>query len=232
MGKTVSKNKKVNHNGVFYVVIPLALIVSFGLVASGALADVSLKQLLANALADKIAPDILAQLQTIDEPALGAVVEDKNADIEVNLDFSAGATTTPGGLFAITNGRQAKICTDVVLDISKADTAGGPDGAGARLGYRVATSSSATNWRAGDVTLIASSTLASSTTGLISNVVNTGTYTTNDADAGAPWVFGAGVSLLGAFDITNIEGGIGDEIASSTAYTATVGKVYVKCQNR
>jgi hypothetical protein len=79
---------------------------------------------------------------------------------------------------------------------------------------------------------MASSTIASTTKGLLGNVVNTGDYATDNSDAGAPWVFGAGVSLLGAFDVTNIEGtGVGYENASSTSYNGTAGKVFVKCHN-
>ena len=116
------RNKEVKkNNGAFYVAVSLALIISFGIVAVHVYADVSLKQLIADALADKIAPEVLASLQFGDEPELGAtpgttVTIDElilGDSVSVALKLAAGNTTTPGAAGRLFNSGADKICGEV-----------------------------------------------------------------------------------------------------------------------
>lgn len=138
--------------------------------------------------------------------------------LEKRLDFSAGATTTAGGLFKITNGRTRMLCDRVELDLYTAGGANSRD-----LQFSVTTSTSATAISGSGAALIASTTVSTNTSPLITNVRYPGTYVGADQDVGGEsWELGAGVSILGSFDAP-------DASASSTAYTSMAGKVFVRC---
>lgn len=164
-------------------------------------------------------------------PSFGAVVEDDDANEDIHLDFSAAATTTPGGLFRYTNGRTAKLCTLVQLDITTATSQGGILGTGAPLEFSVATSTSPSAI-SGNIGIVASTTLATSTTGIIDSVVYPGTYVGADQDiGGATFELGAGVSIIGQFD-AYIDTTTRTSATSSDTYAGVVGKAYITCRNR
>lgn len=210
------------NNGVFYVAISLVAV--FALVSSAVAYSVANN---VNVSGDYNYYESEGQPQ--EAPTFGAVVEDNRADEVVYLDFSAGATTTPGGLFRITNGRTPKICTIAQIDITSATSLGGIDGDGAPLEFSVATSSSATAL-SGNVGIIASTTLATSSTALLDSVRYPGTYVDKDQDiGGASFELGAGVSLLGQFD-AYVDTTDRTSATSSSVYSGVAGKAYIDCK--
>lgn len=154
---------------------------------------------------------------TIDDYEIGATGS-------VQLDFSAGATTTPGGLARLVNGREAKVCTSVELDISTADTTGGRLGTGSPFDFSVSTSTASNALPASGPSLIASTTNATGTTALLDGVTNKGT---GNNVAGQSWIWGAGEYILAQFDSI-----AGDAATSSTDYTGYQGRLYVECHVR
>jgi hypothetical protein len=144
------------------------------------------------------------------------------------LTFTAGATTTPGGLFSIQNTGATKLCRIVEVDVSSGSSAGGLAGAGGPLDFCVGTSTSATAWSGAGCSLVATTTLATSTTSIINNVVNPGTYVGGDQDiGGAPFIWGNGVYLSGAFDSLSTFAA-----TSSDVYTSMAGGIYITCHTR
>jgi len=149
--------------------------------------------------------------------------------MSANLDFSRGATTTPGGLFRILNSSTAKVCSTVELNITDGTGTGGPTGIGTAMVFSVATSSTASAFSSTGGTLVASTTNATSSQHIISSVRNAGTYVASDQDVGGEsWVWEKGVFLLGAFDDPSALAA-DDYATSSTAYTGMAGKAYVSC---
>lgn len=139
------------------------------------------------------------------------------------LDFGAGSTTTPGGLFSILNDRR-RICSSVSLDIDTADTTNGRLGTGHPMVFSVATSTSGSALT-GNLGLIASTTQATGTARMIDSIRDVGSYVGADQDVGGePWVWGKGVYLLGQFDSLST-----DPATSSDVYTGQKGRVSVDC---
>jgi hypothetical protein len=159
-----------------------------------------------------------------------------NASNAKALNFANNAaSTTPGGMFSLQNTGIAKLCTTVELDITSASSLGGRLGTGASYIFGVGTSTAATSWAGGDPReLIASTTLPTSTTSLITNVKNPGSYVGTDQDiGGAPWVWDNGVYVNGVFsDASQSTSGNLDAYATSSAFTGMAGKVYINCHTR
>lgn len=208
------------NNGIFYVAISLVAVFALVVVVN---ANVSLKQLVANAIADRVSNSYTNQTEddvlgvqsgtdlTVDNLTYGPARS-------VRLNFSAGATTTPGALGRIYNSGPAKVCSKVELDITTGSTTGGALGGGAGLAFSVTTSTGRTVGNG--VGLIATTTLPTSTTNLLNNVDDAGT---NGQDS---WVLGQGEYILAQFDTAT------DVTASSTAYTTMAGYLYVDCHER
>jgi len=141
------------------------------------------------------------------------------------LTFTAAATTTPGGLFTLQNTGDDKLCTTVMVDVTTGSITGGRTGAGHPLQFSVSTSTDDTTWSASTVGVLASTTLATTTTATLDTVVSPGSYVGTDQDiGGAPWEWDADVYLLGTFD-----GLTTDAATSSAVYTDMAGKMYVSC---
>lgn len=224
--------KRLNKNGIFYVVISLVAVLGIG---TGLYAY-------SNANTVNVSGGGVYNYNEAGQP-VGQLSEDFNLgaapgtdftinnlqygpDLSASLRFVAAATTTPGGLFRILNTSSRKICTVVELDITTGSTVGGRTGAGVPLAFYVATSSAATAFT-GTVgtSLIATTTLATGTAVMIDNVSNPGAYVGTDQDIGGkPWIWEKGVYLLGTFDSI-----AGDAATSSLSYTDMVGRVYVNC---
>ncbi len=154
------------------------------------------------------------------------------------FSFTAGSTTTVGGLFSIPNTGEVKICRDVITDFSTIAGAGS-------ITFSVGTSTSATAWSASGGSLIASTTLATSTPNIFdqrtfkgsffggtNNGVLDTTYTDQyqNATPTLPWIWSNGDFLNGAFDAGASSAAQGS--ASSSVYTSNVGAVYVECFQR
>lgn len=148
-----------------------------------------------------------------------------------SLDFSAGATTTPGGLFSVQNTGEDKLCSVAIVDITTATSQGGIDADGAPLEFSVATSTAASAF-SGNVGIIASTTLATSTTALFDNVQNPGTYVNADQDiGGATFEWNNSVYLLGQFD-AYLDTTDRTSATSSDTYSGVAGKYYIHCITR
>jgi hypothetical protein len=151
------------------------------------------------------------------------------SDLSKALTFTAGATTTPGGLFSIQNTGDVKICSKVTLYFGSDS---GDDTL--KLQFSVSTSTSATAWSNVPGGLIASTTVATTTASVTPNNIariyssetnpgeffrmgNQGKVTSTD------WIWDNGVYVNGAFDYP-------DHLsASSTAYTSRTGTVNIFC---
>ena len=133
------------------------------------------------------------------------------------LDFTAGNTTTPGAIASIQNTGADKLCNLVQLDIATGSTTGGLEGGGSSYHFGVSTGTSATTWTASGG-LIASTTVATSSTITLDSVNEVGSYgrTTFNWDNG--------VYINAGFDVTDAQA-----TASSTAYTSMSGGLYVHC---
>jgi len=135
------------------------------------------------------------------------------------LTFTAGATSTPGGLFSLQNTGDTKICDRVELEITTALTAA--------YEFSVTTSTSATAYSAnGQLALLASSTAATDTVALFNNVDNIGG---NVQDS---WLWGRGEYIIGCFDKDRDDGVCNSATSTATDYTSAVGKFYVQCHTR
>jgi len=144
------------------------------------------------------------------------------------LTFTAGSTSTPGGLFSLQNTGVPKICSLAVTEISTADSTGGPTDEGCALDFSVATSTSASAYShasGGSMGILASTTLATGTT----DILNTQDDTVGSGQKTFLW--DSGVYLLGTFDDHIVsQGGTGN--ASSSCYTDMEGEFYVECITR
>lgn len=154
------------------------------------------------------------------------------------VSFAAAATTTPGGWFSIPNTGEVKICRDVIVDIST-------HGGGGSFTFSVGTTTSETEWSASGGSLIASTTVATSSPfifdqrtfkgsffgGTNNGVLNT-TFTDQyrNATPTTPWIWSNGDFLSGAFD--SGANSVAQGNASSSDYTSNVGAVYVECFQR
>ena len=146
----------------------------------------------------------------------------------VALDFSEGATTTIGGLFAIENTGADNLCTITQIDITTGSTVGGALGTGHPFDFSVATSTSGTAL-SGNVGIIATTTVPTSTTkAIIDNVRNPGTYVAADQDiGGTTFEWNNGIFLVGQFDSLSTY-----PATSSAVYTGMAGKFYATCHTR
>jgi hypothetical protein len=136
-----------------------------------------------------------------------------------SLTFTAGSTTTPGSLVSIQNTGETKICELAQIDISTASAVGGLTGVGSPFQFGLGTSTAATNWTG--ATLIASTTVATTSAIVLDSQENAGSYN------GKSFVWTAGEYINGAFNILDNQAS-----ASSTAYTSMVGKLYLVCHTR
>ena len=158
---------------------------------------------------------------TIDELELGTSASGR-------LNFTKGATTTPGGLFRIYNSGSPRICNRLELEISVGSTVGGNLGTGTAFAYRVATSTSRTLF-SNDSTLIASTTNATGTVDIFDTVDSNGT---GIVVAGESFLWDKGVWILGAFDDATASEDGTDYSTSSNAYVGQIGKFYIPCHIR
>jgi len=134
------------------------------------------------------------------------------------LTFIQGATSTVGGLFTIDNYGPDKICDRVELDIFTAQTTGGISGTGFPLGFSVGTSTIGSLTY--NTSLIASTTVATSSTMLLDSTNQEGTGV---AIVGQSFLWEQGDSIHGQYNTT------GD--ATTTAY-GIKGGVYITCHER
>ncbi len=137
------------------------------------------------------------------------------------LDFSAGNTSTPGALASICNTGITNVCSVAVLDISVGSTTVGHDGSGAAWAFSLSTSTSAVDNGGIDPTLIATTTLATSSAIILDNTKHVGAYNASS------FTWGNGVCINAQFDTPDT-----DAAATSTAYTSMAGGLYVTCHTR
>ena len=226
--------KKSANNGAFYVAVSLvAFALVFTVAGIGYAYSVVQNQYITNYYEAEQQPEAEG------EPTFGAfpggdvTLEDVTigSSRSVGLDFTPGATTTPGKLFKLFNHSQDKLCTVSIVDVTTGTSLGGRDGDGAPLEISVATSTLA-DALSGNIGVIASTTLATSTTGIIDNVRNPGTYVGADQDiGGAPFAWDKGVWLLGQFDAyTELDDRT--SATSSDTYSGVAGKAYIHCVTR
>ena len=130
-----------------------------------------------------------------------------------SLTFTAGATTTPGGLFSLQNIGAPKTCRHVELDIT---TAGAKP-----LDFSISSSTAASSFNNGGTALIATTTAGTSTTPLLNDTDHAGT-----ADM-ASWDWESDVYLLGTFDLA-----AGAPTSTSGDYTGMEGNVYFTCRTK
>jgi hypothetical protein len=214
----MKKGKKLN-NGIFYLVIPLLAVLVFGGLAYGY--SITKNQYIENYYEAESPAPIMNE-----EPILGAfpgtnlMIDELEygSAISQPLDFSRGASTTPGGMFSILNSGNRKICRMVEVDFEVA---------GIKPAYfSVGTSTARNAWSEQQYgpTLLASTTVATSTPDTF-NSIDDGT------DDQYSWEWDRGVYLLGAWD--NPKTGDAETTvsnASSSDYSNYVlGKVYVDC---
>lgn len=145
-----------------------------------------------------------------------------------SLDFSRGATTTPGGLFSIENTGATKICTRIELDITSGTAQGGPIGTGRGFAFAISTSTTAINGSVsgGAANLMASSTVATSSPGFLNNIDSAGS---SGMDS---FLWTGGEFINGQFDQVTLSGGGVDNATSSDEYVDMVGNVYITCHTR
>ena len=147
----------------------------------------------------------------------------RGSDAAKAMTFTAAATTTPGGLFSIQNTEVDKLCGVISIDFK---TNGGADSVA--LQVAAATSTQASAWSSKTRTLVASTTIATTSAPLITNVTNPGTYVASDQDIGGElWLWSNGTYLLGALESNRTP-----DHASSTGYTSMAGTVQVDCVTR
>ena len=145
------------------------------------------------------------------------------------LIFTPGATTTPGGLFAIQNTGATKICGKVHVDFSVGSTTGGEVGTGDGYDFSVTTSTSGTLITGTNQSLLVSSTLATSTTGLFESVTQKGA---GIAVAGQSWLWTGGEYIIGQYDNSAKSAGGADYSTSTVPLTGMTGSMYVDCVTR
>lgn len=129
-----------------------------------------------------------------------------------SLDFTAGNTTTPGAVASIQNTGSPLICSRVELDIATAPTD--------TYSFSVGTSTAATTYTG--ATLIASTTVPTSTPVVLNNVDHVGSSALDS------WLWPNGTYVNVAFDSTGTP-----DNASSTAYASNaIAKLYIDCHTR
>ena len=230
MGKKKCKGK--SNNGIFYVVISLAIVLGVGTLTVSTIVKATTGQ------------SVVQNIQNYYEAQNGNVVGDINqaptedmslgaaAGTDVTIDnlelgsavsaplrFVEGATTTPGGLFDLYNNGPTKDCSRVELELSTASTKGGLLGTGLPLSFSVSTSTAGTSYNNVGVSIIATTTAATGTTMLADSVNNKGTYA---ATAGQSFTWAKGVHLLGQYSI------LSGSPATTTSY-GMAGRVYAIC---
>ncbi len=133
-----------------------------------------------------------------------------------DLTFTAGATTTPGGLFAIQNTGDTKICDRVLIDISTE--------AQGSLDFSIATSSTGNTITNDSIGLMATVTVGTTTPALLEILKSNGTAITLDGESFS-WV--RTDFIIGQFDIKANRNN-----ATTSDYTSAVGKFYINCHTR
>lgn len=219
-----------NNNGIKYYVV-ISLVAIFGIGAAVIAFSGSAQNNVESCVNCNISG---ASNEVLEDMNLGAVVGtdvviDKliyGDSVSDRLTFKEGATST-GGLFAITNYGPSKVCDKVELDLVSLPTTGGLLGTGVPLSFRVATSTSRTLWGADDsFTLIASTTVPTSTPSIIIDThSNTGTYATAGTNDGRSFIWGTGISIVGAYNT------LPGSNATSTIYSMS-GFAYIRCHER
>jgi hypothetical protein len=240
MGKKLEKRNKINTNGIFYIVISLISVFAIGTVVWAYAETQSV-----NVAGDYNYYEAEGQPATVvteEGENLGAtpgrdmVIDslEYGSGLSAPLNFTGGVTTTPGGLVKILNvSRNDMICRDVILRISKVDTAGGEYGLGTRLSFSVATSGSSTGDYGYEDSpgLIATTSVPTSTFATLSYRYNPGSSVgTNDAylkPSTSPFIWKSGEFIVGTFDAQGSEGE--EALASTTAYDGTAGRLYLDC---
>ena len=177
--------KRKNNNGIFYVVISLVLGIAF-VATVGVSAGASLNQLIALAIADRVAPEIVANLnlQPSEEPQLGAssgpevynnmfFYDQVLAGFAVNQPFNIPATST---LNVYTGGRDLR-----------ASIASYTNTTGRKL----------------ECDLVRNAILTSSDTWIFSY----GVGTTTKVDAGPSWANTTTATLIASTTATNVTDG-------------------------
>lgn len=180
------------------------------------------------ALSDEVRPARLLTLKNIQIDEQLAVTGTSTIDlitlgssVSKALTFTAGATTTPGGLFSLQNTGANKICRG----LPEVNLTSQVEGS---MNFSVGTSSSATAWSASGGSLIASTTVATGSTILLGNE-NVGSYFGfNTGSTTQSWIWQAGHYILGAFDKGGAGAGTRNN-ATTTDYSTAAGKVYVDC---
>lgn len=197
-----------------------------------ALAGVGYKVTRNNVVAGGDNGDVLVEEELGATPGTSILINDVEygASLSAPLKFVAAATTTPGGLFKILNSGTDKVCGVVEVDVTDGTATAGGSGTGNAMAFSVSTSTSATAFSTKAGGIIASTTIATSTAGLFTNISNAGSYIGGDQDVGGErWVWGKGVWLLGAFDDRSKSSGGGDYSTGTGAYLGMAGRVYVDC---
>lgn len=143
----------------------------------------------------------ISDTATINELAFGA-------GNSKSLTFTAGATTTPGGLFTIQNTGTQKVCNVAEVNITTK-----VEGS---IFFSVATSTLADSFSGSGTGIMATTTIATGTVALLNSVDSSGT---SGLDS---FVWDNGVYLLGQIE------GIGIN-ASSSDYSTAAGKAYISC---
>jgi hypothetical protein len=157
----------------------------------------------------------VAGISTLNQMSLGTQFSN-------SLNFSVGKL---GGINSIKNNGGNRLCTMIQVKISTGSTTGGLLGTGSPFTISVATSTSATAFSSGSsASLIASTTIPTSTTPLFSGIANKGT---GNAIAGQTWEWKANEYVN--FTVGSLYGGLA---ATSTAFTNMAGKYYIHCVNQ
>ena len=134
------------------------------------------------------------------------------------LTFTAGVTTTPGGLVALQNTGADKLCQKAEI-LTTANVQGSMD-------VSLATSTSATAISGNGVNLIATTTIATTTKVILSSSIDdqAGSGLTNGSES---FLWLNGTYILGSIDAKSGRSG-----ASSTDYSSAVGYLYLTCHSQ
>lgn len=136
----------------------------------------------------------------------------------VDLDLSA-TSTAPGAAGVLTNTVGKRICNRIEVDVTTGSTAGGRLGAGSPFAISIATSTASGVGNSDN--LIATTTLATSTTPLLDSVVHKGSGV---AVAGQSFEWNLNEVIQVSFDGTT-----GDPATSTDSLTGMAGRLYVSC---
>lgn len=138
-----------------------------------------------------------------------------------DLDLSA-TSTTPGTPGSITNTGEEKICQVAEINITTGSSAGGRAGAGSPFAISLATTTAV--GVGNQANLIATSTIATSSTWLFDTTTNKGSGINT---AGTSFLWKNGEVIQAAFN-----GITGDPATSTASLTGMAGRVYVVCHTR